>query len=327
VTRQKPAAAGEQQDRERESGGADHATLILLTPRSPVESGPCLFVTKIASNSQVRVCMADEAGHGPNRVDLSVPNIARMNDYFLGGKDNFAADREAADQLLAIAPEIKKMSVENRGFLGRVVRYLGEQGIRQFIDVGAGLPTQRNTHEVARSQVADAHIVYVDSDPVVLSHARAILVDSPSTTVLDGDILHPDRIVEQCRTNGWLDFDRPIAVVIFGALHFIPHSDDPFKAIACLRDALPSGSYLGLSHVVFDDRPDTVDPIEDVYRAMLDRPGEHAARTREGVLPFFDGFELVEPGLVHIRDWRPDGPIGTRSRDGIWMAGGVGRKP
>jgi len=271
--------------------------------------------------------MADETGSGPNHVDMSVPNIARMNDYFLGGKDNFAADREAADQLLAIAPEIKKMAVENRSFLGRVVRYLSEQGIRQFIDVGAGLPTQRNTHEVARAQAADAHVVYVDSDPVVLSHARAILVDSPSTSVLDGDILHPDHIVEQCRKNAWLDFDRPIAVVIPTALHFIPHSDEPFKAVGRLRDALPSGSYLGLSHAVFDDRPDTVDPIEDIYRAMLDRPGEHAARTRDGVLPFFDGFELVEPGLVHIRDWRPDGPIGTRPRDGIWMAGGVGRKP
>ncbi|MDN3355139.1 SAM-dependent methyltransferase [Actinomadura sp. DC4] len=271
--------------------------------------------------------MADHPDERPSAVDLSVPNIARMNDYLLGGKDNFAADREAAEALLAIAPEVKKMAVENRGFLGRVVRYLGEQGVRQFIDVAAGLPTQRNTHEVARSQVADAHVVYVDSDPVVLSHARAILVDSPATAVLDGDILHPEHIVEECKANGWLDFDRPIAVVIFAALQFIPHSDDPFKSIACLRDALPSGSYLGLSHVVFDDRPDTIDPIEDIYRAMLDRPGEHAARTRDQVLPFFDGFELVEPGLVHIRDWRPDGPIGTRARDGIWMAGGVGRKP
>jgi S-adenosyl methyltransferase len=266
--------------------------------------------------------MTDRAGRCP---DLSVPNIARMNDYFLGGKDNFAADRAAADQLLSIAPEIKKMAVENRGFLGRVVRYLGEQGVRQFIDLAAGLPTQRNTHEVARAQVPDADVVYVDSDPVVLSHARAILVDSPRTSVIEGDVLHPAEIVEACR--GRLDFDRPIAVLIFGALHFIPHADDPFKAVARLRDALPAGSFLALSHVVFDDRPETVEPIEDVYRALLDRPGEHAARTSAEVLPFFDGFELVEPGLVRIRDWRPDVPGDARSRDGIWMAGGVGRKP
>jgi hypothetical protein len=250
-----------------------------------------------------------------------------MNDYFLGGKDNFAADRDAAEELLAIAPEIKNMAEENREFLGRVVRYLGEQGIRQFIDVGAGLPTQRNTHEVARSRIPEAKVVYVDSDPVVLSHARAILIDSPATAVLDGDILHPHHIVEQCRERDLIDFDRPLAVVIFGALHFIPHSDDPFTSIAWLRDALPSGSYLALSHVVFDDRPDVVTPIEDIYRAMLERPGEKAARARDEVLPFFDGFDLVEPGLVPIRDWRPDAPVAKTPLNGIWMAGGAGRKP
>jgi S-adenosyl methyltransferase len=271
--------------------------------------------------------MSDESRRAPSSFDTSVANIARMNDYFLGGKDNFAADREAAEQLLAIAPEIKSMSVENRGFLGRAVRYLGEQGIRQFIDVGAGLPTQRNTHEVARSGVPDAKVIYVDSDPVVLSHARAILVDSAWTSVLEGDILHPRELVERCHQDGLLDFDRPIAVVIFGALHFIPHSDDPFKSVAWLRDMLPSGSYLALSHVVFDNRPDVVTPIEDVYRAMLDRPDDNAARTRDEVLPFFDGFELVEPGLVPIRYWRPDRPVDTAPPKGIWMAGGVGRKP
>jgi hypothetical protein len=187
--------------------------------------------------------VTDTPRRAPTGVDTTAPNIARMNDYFLGGKDNFAADREAADQVLAIAPEIKEMAEEIRDFLGRTVRYLASKGIRQFIDIGAGLPTQRNTHEVARSQMPDARVVYVDSDPVVLSHARAILVDSARTSVLEGDVRHPAEIVADCREHDLIDFDRPVAVLIFTALHFIPHSDDPFKAIARLRDELPAGSH------------------------------------------------------------------------------------
>jgi hypothetical protein len=271
--------------------------------------------------------VGDQPPRIPADVDTTVPSIARVNDYFLGGKDNFAADREAAEQLLAIAPEIKEMAEENRDFLGRVVAFLGSQGIRQFIDIGAGLPTQRNTHEVARSQVTDARVVYVDNDPVVLSHARALLVDSARTAVVRGDILHPEALVADTRLRELIDLDQPLAILIFGALNFIPHSDDPFKGVAALRDALPSGSYLAISHVVFDTRPDAVDPIEDIYRAMLNRPGETAARTLDGVRPFFDGFELVDPGLVYIREWRPDNPLKARLSGRVWVAGGVGRKP
>jgi hypothetical protein len=270
--------------------------------------------------------VTDTPWQAPTGVDTSTPNIARMNDYFLGGKDNFAADREAAEELLAIAPEIKKMAEEIRDFRGRTVRYLAAQGIRQFIDIGSGLPTQRNTHEVARSQVPDARVVYVDSDPVVLSHARAILVDNARTAALEGDIMHPAEIVAACRERDLIDFDQPLAILTFTLLHFIPHSDDPFKSVAWLRDALPTGSYLALSHVVFDTRPDAVDPIEEIYRAVLGRPGENAARTRDEVLPFFDGFELVDPGLVYIREWRPDNPLKARLPKKVWTAGGVGRK-
>ncbi|WP_433182586.1 SAM-dependent methyltransferase [Actinoallomurus sp. CA-150999] len=271
--------------------------------------------------------MTDVPRRGLADVDTNVPNIARMNDYFLGGKDNFAVDRKAADELLAIAPEIKDMSVENRAFLGRAVRFLAEQGIEQFIDVGSGLPTQRNTHEVARSVTPDARIVYVDKDPVVLSHARAILVDNPQTAVVEGDVLHPEEVLAECRRRELIDLERPVAIVICGALHFIPHSDDPFKSVAWLRDAIPSGSHLAISHVVFDTHPDIVDPIEDIYRAILERPGENAARTRDQVLPFFDGFELVDPGLVYLREWRPENPLEVRSPEKVWMLAGVGRKP
>jgi hypothetical protein len=271
--------------------------------------------------------MSDEAPRGPGGFDTRVANIARMNDYFLGGKDNFAADREAADRLLAMAPEIKDMAVENRRFLGRAVRYLCAQGVRQFIDVSAGLPTRDNTHEVARSQDPGSVTVYVENDPVVLSHARAVLVDSVTSSVVEGDILHPREFLDRCRDDGLIDFDRTVAVIILGALQFIPHSDGPFESVALLRDMLPSGSHLALSHAVFDNRPEAVTPVEDVYRALLNRPGENAARTLDDVRLFFDGFELAEPGLVPLQRWRPDRPVDTAPPKGIWMAGGVGRKP
>jgi hypothetical protein len=269
--------------------------------------------------------VTDVPRRGLADVDTSTPNLARMNDYLLGGKDNFAADREAADQLLAIAPEIRDIALENRDFLHRAVRFLAEQGIRQFIDIGSGLPTQRNSHEIVRAVAPDARVVYVEKDPVVLSHARAILIDSSRTAVVEGDILHPETFLPECAANG-IDLEQPIGLVICGSLHFIPHSDDPFKSVAWLRDAVPSGSLLAITHVVFDTRPDVVEPIEEIYRVVLDRPGETAARTRDQVLPFFDGFELVEPGFVYVREWRPDNPLNARSPEKTWLLGGVGRK-
>jgi hypothetical protein len=259
--------------------------------------------------------------------DTTRPNIARMNDYFLGGKDNFAADREAAEQLLAIAPEIQDIATENRRFLGRAVTYLAEQGIRQFIDIASGLPTRRNTHEVARKVAPDARVIYVDKDPVVISHGRAILANDEHTVVVNGDILHPEELLTHPQVSRTVDFDEPVAVLIFGALHFIPHSEDPFKCVAWLRDALPSGSHLAISHVVFDTKPDVVDPIEDIYRGIFERPDAKAARRTEDVLRFFDGWDLVEPGLVYVRRWRPDNPLSARSAEKIWVVGGVGRKP
>jgi O-methyltransferase involved in polyketide biosynthesis len=259
--------------------------------------------------------------------DTTRPNVARMNDYFLGGKDNFAADREAAEQLLAIAPEIQDLATENRRFLGRTVRYLAEQGIRQFVDIGSGLPTRQNTHEVARTVAPGARVIYVDKDPVVISHGRAILASDERTVVVEGDILHPEELVAHPQVRRAVDFDEPVAVLIFGALQFIAHSADPFKCVAWLRDALPSGSHLAISHVVFDTKPDVIDPIEDIYRGIFDRPDAKAARRTEEVRRFFDGFELVDPGLVYLRQWRPDNPLSARAAEKVWMVGGVGRKP
>jgi hypothetical protein len=258
--------------------------------------------------------------------DTSRPNIARINDYLLGGKDNFAADRRAAEELLAIAPELKTMAAENRRFLGRAVRYIAEQGVRQFFDIGSGLPTRQNTHEVARAVAPGARVVYVDSDPVVISHCRAILACDERTAAVEGDILHPEELIADRQVQRIVDFDEPMAIMIFGALHFIPHSDDPFTSVARLRDAIPAGSYLALSHVVFDTGPETAHPIEDVYRDILGRPSATGSRTTDDVLRYFDGFELVDPGLVSLRRWRPDIRPSARATEAVRAVGGVGRK-
>ncbi|MGI8332558.1 SAM-dependent methyltransferase [Actinomadura scrupuli] len=269
--------------------------------------------------------MTDEARR-PADLDTTAPNLARMTDYFLGGKDNFAADRKAAEEVLAVAPEILTMARAGHAFQIRLVRYLAAEGITQFVNVGSGLPTQSNTHEVARSVRPDARVVYVDKDPVVLSHAHAILGRDPLTRVVAGDVLHPDELLADPELRGLIDFDRPLAILIFGALQYIPAVDDPLGCVARLRDAMPSGSYLGLSHVVFDARPDVAQPIVDIYRHILNRT-EDASRDREQVLRFFDGLELVEPGLVYVREWRPDNLLAARLPEQAWSVGGVARKP
>ncbi|GLY72686.1 SAM-dependent methyltransferase [Actinoallomurus iriomotensis] len=259
--------------------------------------------------------------------DTTRPNIARINDYFLGGKDNFAVDRHAAEELLAIAPEIRAIAAETRSFLGRAVRFLAGQGIRQFLDIGSGLPTLQNTHEVARSVLPDARVVYVDNDPVVISHGHAVLPSDERTAVVEGDIRNPRELVEDPGVRRVIDFEEPVAVLIFGALHVVPNADDPFRCVAALRDATAPGSHLALSHLVFDTRPEIARHIEEVYRAVLHRPEAHTARNREDVLRFFDGFELVDPGLVWLRQWRPDHPLHARAAEKIWKVGGIGRKP
>ncbi|MFF5205672.1 SAM-dependent methyltransferase [Streptosporangium sp. NPDC000396] len=269
--------------------------------------------------------MSDAARRPPASLDTTVPNIARMNDYFLGGKDNFAADREAADRVLAIAPEIKAMAKEAQAFLGRVVRYLVERGLTQFLAVGWGLPTQQNVHQVAQSLVPGTRVVYVADDPIVLSHARALLATNPDTAVVEGDVLHPGELLADPELRKLIDLNRPVAVLITSALQFIPDEDDPFKSVALLRDSLPVGSHLVIAHAVFDMRPEAAGPIVDIYRQILNRT-EDASRTRKQVLRFFDGLELVDPGLVYLRHWHPDNPLTVQGPEKTWTVGGVARK-
>jgi O-methyltransferase involved in polyketide biosynthesis len=242
----------------------------------------------------------------PPGIDTTVPSIARMYDYYLGGKDNFAVDRAAAGKLLAIAPEIAEISRQNRAFLGRVVRFLTEAGVRQFIDIGTGLPTQNNVHQVAQLHAPESRVVYVDNDPIVLAHAHALLVGTAegSTTFVESDLRRPDAIVEKAAET--LDLTRPVALMLIGLLHVIPDEAEPHRIVRELLAALPAGSYLTLSHMTVDHQPDLMRVVQERLDRTMRTTNPPAFRRHADVVRFFDGLELVEPGVVHLDEWRPD---------------------
>ncbi|ETK37275.1 SAM-dependent methyltransferase [Microbispora sp. ATCC PTA-5024] len=268
--------------------------------------------------------MSGTEGRGVAGLDTSTPNIARMSDYLLGGKDNFAADREFAESLLTIAPEVKTMAVDTRDFIERVVRFLVGEGVTQFVNIASGLPTQRNTHEVAQELLPAARVVYVDEDPVVLNHARAVLARNRNTGVVKGSILRPSEMTADPEMTRLIDLDRPVGVLIPARLQYLPDADEPYKGVAQLRDRLAPGSFIAIGHAVFDSRPELADPILALFRRIVPQ-GD--ARNREKVLRFFDGTELVEPGLVYIRQWRPETPQSEAQAQRVWIVGGVGRLP
>jgi hypothetical protein len=256
-------------------------------------------------------------------LDTSVAHIARVYDYLLGGKDNFEADRAAGQAMLQAYPDIGNSMRSNRQFLARSVRYLAEdEGIRQFLDIGTGIPTANNTHEVAQSIAPDCRIVYVDRDPVVLIHARALLTSGPEgvTDYIEADIRDPQAILTHAATV--LDFSQPIALMLVAILHFIPSGDRPHEIVTTLLDALPSGSFLTLSHPGVD-----VDAgASEAARRFNDRAAEQATlRSRDDVMRFFDGLDIVEPGLVQVQNWRPTTPPLAASGTSVWA--GVARKP
>lgn len=260
----------------------------------------------------------------PAGIDVTTPNIARMYDYFLGGKDNFAADREAADQITAMLPLVPVIARDNRAFLRRVVRFLtAEQGIRQFIDIGAGLPTQANVHDLAREVVADARVVYVDNDPVVCNHGRALLADE-ATQIIEVDLRHPDQIIGHRLTQAVIDFNQPFALLATAVLHFVPDEDDPRGIIARFREVMADGSYLVLTHGTMESGPN--DPRARLSTDVYSRASASLSlRSIDAVRSLFDGFELVEPGLVWISQWRPT-PFDDGSDVTETLRGGVGRK-
>ena len=268
----------------------------------------------------------DDAGSGTPEsptFDTSVAHIARVYDYWLGGKDNYAADRAAGDAALQAYPDLASSVRVNRAFLARVVRYLtAEAGIRQFLDIGTGIPTSNNTHEVAQSVAQDSRVAYVDNDPIVLSHARALLTSNPkgATDYIDADLRDTDRILaEAART---LDFTRPVAIMLIAILHLIGDEDDPAAIVARLLDAVPPGSYLAISHVASDIEPEKMAEMRERLNRMVSQKGTY--RTQAEVSSFFSGLELVPPGVVRIQEWRPDAELEAKRPAAMW--GGIGYK-
>ncbi|PZG15499.1 hypothetical protein C1J01_23940 [Nonomuraea aridisoli] len=259
--------------------------------------------------------LGENVDSAPEGVDPNVPNVARMYDYFLDGKDNFAADRAAAEQILKTFPHTREGARANRAFLRRAVRHVVGSGVRQIVDLGAGLPTQGNTHEIAR----DARVVYVDYDSVVCVHGRALLARTENVDFLQADVREPDVLLD--KLNGMVDFDRPVAFLMLALLHFVP-DEIAYDLVGKVRDVSAPGSHLVISHAV-DTTPDTTPEAEEIYRKST---AALHLRTREGVLRFFDGYELAEPGLTHPNGWRPDEPhLGGDSITFGYV--GVGRKP
>jgi hypothetical protein len=261
---------------------------------------------------------------GDLRTDRPTP--ARMYDYYLGGKDNFAVDREAAEQVLKAAPEVRTLARENRAFLRRAVRFLAaEAGIRQFIDVGTGLPTQGNVHEIAQAVDPATRVVYIDNDPIVRAHGRALLPGDGTTAFIEADMRDPGPILGHPDLRRLIRFDEPVAVLFMSVLHFIADEYDPKAIVAAFRDVSVSGSHLALSHITSPERnSEGASAAADVYKSRATSPA--VLRSPEEIQALFDGYDLVEPGLVFLPQWRPDGGATDTDADSVWMLSGVGRR-
>ncbi|OLT14343.1 SAM-dependent methyltransferase [Pseudonocardia sp. CNS-139] len=269
-----------------------------------------------------------EHGNGPQQlppeIDITVPSVARGYDYGLGGKNNFEVDRAGVNALVQAFPGALELGFANRRFLQRGVRYLvAEAGIRQILDIGSGLPTVGNVHEIAHEIDPATRVVYVDHDPIVLAHGRALLADNQTTTVIQADAVEPETIFEHPETKRFIDFDKPFAVLLAGLLHHLSDEQDPQGITDYVRSRLTPGSYLLVTNFLNDD-----DPRAAEVQAIINNGfGTGFFRTWEQQRAYFDGLELVEPGLTYANDWRPDGHT---SRDSPWHTfncGGIGRKP
>ena len=268
--------------------------------------------------------MSDQ-GYPAEEIDTSKPHPARMYDYYLGGWDNYEVDREAAQRVVDVLPDIIPGARANRDFLNRTVRFLAESGIRQFIDIGTGIPTSPNTHEIAQSVSPDIRVAYVDNDPIVGAHAGARLTGAGNTGFLLGDVRDPRGILDHPIIDKLVDFNQPVGLLLVAVLHFIRDEEDPAGIMATLWDALPPGSHLVLSHATGDFHTSSLSEVFKIY--------ERAAatlnlRTYDQVRAFVDGFPLVDPGLVQVPLWRPDGePLTGQELRRVGFYGAVARKP
>jgi hypothetical protein len=261
----------------------------------------------------------------PDTVDLSKPSAARMYDYYLGGAHNFAVDRALASKVLEVFPDGQLIAQANRAFLHRAVRFMLDQGVRQFLDIGSGIPTVGNVHEIAQQAEPTARVLYVDHDPVAVAHSELLLADNPSAAVVQADLRRPAEILEARELHELLDLSEPVGVLMIAVLHFVGHEDRPEVLIDRLRDMLVPGSFLAISHGTGEGRAAAASELKEIYRSTA-TPVTY--RTRAQVRDLFDGWDVVEPGVVWVPQWRPDWPdeVGEDPASTV-VAAAVGRKP
>lgn len=240
----------------------------------------------------------------PAGLDLSIPSPARVYDYLLGGGHNFAVDREFAERVKGVIPSIATAAQTNRAFVQRAVTYMARQGVEQFLDLGSGIPTMSNVHEIVRPLLPEARVLYVDHDPVAVAHSELILKDTPNARVLRADVRRPSDIVNSPQLHDLLDLTRPVGILLASVLPFVPDQDKPLEAVAELRDAAAPGSFLAITHVI-DESQENTREAASLYRGASD---SMAVRTRAEVTAFFGDWELVEPGLIWTQEWRPSHP-------------------
>ncbi|MDT9696466.1 SAM-dependent methyltransferase [Streptomyces sp. P17] len=242
----------------------------------------------------------------PRSIDISVPSVSRIYDYYLGGSHNFEVDREAARKAMGFMPGLPKIMQANRAFMRRAVRYAAAEGITQFLDIGSGIPTFGNVHEVAQAASPRAHVVYVDHDPVAVAHSQAVLNGDEHTDVVAADLRKPQDILASPQVERLIDLNRPVALLLVAILHFVEDADDPYAAVAELRDALAPGSLLILTHASYEGIPLTAERAEGTVGVYKDIRNPLIMRSREEIARFFEGYDMVEPGLVSMPHWRPD---------------------
>ncbi|MDN3286443.1 SAM-dependent methyltransferase [Streptomyces thermocarboxydus] len=242
----------------------------------------------------------------PRSIDVTVPSVSRMYDYYLGGSHNFEVDREAARRAMEFMPGLPKVMQANRAFMRRAVRFAVAEGVTQFLDIGSGIPTFGNVHEVAQAADPEARVMYVDHDPVAVAHSKVVLEGNDRADILAADLRKPQEILGSDEVGRLIDLNRPVALLLVAILHFVEEADDPYGAVAELREALAPGSMLVLTHATYEGiplPPERAEGAVDVYRDMRN---PLIMRTRDEIARFFEGYDMVEPGLVPMPRWRPD---------------------
>ncbi|MCQ0025496.1 SAM-dependent methyltransferase [Streptomyces somaliensis DSM 40738] len=268
----------------------------------------------------------DRPAWAPPGIDLSVPSVSRIYDYYLGGSHNFEVDREAARRAMEFLPGLPKIMQANRAFMRRAVRHAVGEGITQFLDIGSGIPTFGNVHEVAQQADPSARVVYVDHDPVAVAHSRAVLEGNDRVAVVSADLRRPREILRSAEVTRLLDLDRPVALLLVAVLHFLEDSDRPYEAVAELRDALAPGSLVILTHASFEGIPVPQEQAGGTVGVYRDIRSPLTMRSRDEVVRFLDGCEVLDPGLVAMPYWRPETPPEQEDPYAFSGFAGVGRK-